>query len=312
MSSSPLTRRSALKFIGATTTAFTLAPWRTLAASTADAVAKAIPATGERLPVIGMGTWRTFNVGSDPALRDARTQVLQAFFDEGGGMVDNSPMYGSAQEVIGYALGKIGKPATLFSAEKVWTEDGTKTREQTSQTAARWGVETFDLMQIHNLAAWQAHLPVLRKMKEEGKIRYLGITTSHGSRHEAFEQIMRTEPLDFIQVTYNLTHRKVEERLLPLAAERGIAVIANRPFDGGTLVKGLKSKNAPLPGWAAEIDCTTWASFLLKFVVSHPALTCAIPATTRVDHLRENMAARFGRLPDAATRERMIRHVEAL
>ncbi len=312
MNSSSLTRRTALKLLGGGTTALALSPWHAVAASTADAVAKAIPSTGERLPVIGMGTWRTFNVGRDPVLRDARTEVLRAFFDEGGGMIDNSPMYGSAQEVVGYGLRKLGEPSTLFAAEKIWTEDGTKTREQAAQTSARWGVETFDLLQIHNLAAWQEHLPVLRTMKEEGKIRYLGITTSHGSRHAAFEQVMKTEPLDFIQVTYNLMHRQVEQRLLPLAADRGIAVIANRPFDGGTLVKGLKSKNVRLPGWAEEIDCTTWADFLLKFVVSHPALTCAIPATSNVEHLRENMAARLGRMPDAATRERMIRHVEGI
>jgi diketogulonate reductase-like aldo/keto reductase len=312
VNASPLTRRSALKLLGAATTTLTLSPWRAVAASTADAVSKAIPATGERIPVIGMGTWRTFNVGSDPVLRDARTEVLKAFFDAGGGMVDNSPMYGSAQEVVGYGLRKLGRPPTLFAAEKIWTDDGTKTREQAAQTSARWGVETLDLLQIHNLAAWQDHLPALRRMKEEGKIRYLGITTSHGSRHAAFEQIMKTEPLDFIQVTYNLTHRQVEQRLLPLAADRGIAVIANRPFDGGTLVKRLKARNARLPEWAAEIDCKTWADFLLKFVVSHPALTCAIPATSNVEHLRENMAARLGRMPDASTRERMVRHVEAL
>jgi diketogulonate reductase-like aldo/keto reductase len=308
MSQIPLTRRAALKLIGA---ALALSPARSLGAEP-DLITKAIPASGERLPVIGMGTWRTFNVGSDGALRDARTKVLKAFFDAGGGMVDSSPMYGSAQEVVGYGLRILGAPGSLFSADKIWTNDGTATRQQASQSAAHWGAETFDLLQVHNLAAWQSHLPTLRAMKEEGKVRYIGITTSHGMRHDAFEQIMKTEPLDFIQVTYNLTHRAVEQRLLPLAADRGIAVIANRPFDGGTLVKQLKRRNPPLPEWATELGCATWADFLLKFVVSHPALTCAIPATSKVDHLRENMAALRGRLPDAATRDRMVRHVEAL
>jgi diketogulonate reductase-like aldo/keto reductase len=308
MSQTPFTRRAALKLIGA---ALALSPARSLGAEP-DLITKAIPASGERLPVIGMGTWRTFNVGSDGALRDARSEVLKAFFDAGGGMVDSSPMYGSAQEVVGYGLRILGAPGSLFSADKIWTNDGTATRQQASQSAAHWGAETFDLLQVHNLAAWQSHLPTLRAMKEEGKVRYIGITTSHGMRHDAFEQIMKTEPLDFIQVTYNLTHRAVEQRLLPLAADRGIAVIANRPFDGGTLVKQLKRRNPPLPEWATELGCATWADFLLKFVVSHPALTCAIPATSNVEHLRENMAALRGRLPDAATRDRMVRHVEAL
>lgn len=307
-----MTRRTALKLLGGGATTLALSPWGASAQPAAAAATKPIPSSGERLPVIGMGTWRTFNVGGDQALRDARTEVLKAFFDEGGGMVDSSPMYGSAQEVIGYGLAKLGRPASLFSAEKIWTDEGSQTREQFAQTAGRWGVASFDLMQIHNLAAWREHLPTLRAMKAEGKIRYLGITTSHGARHDACEQIMKSEPLDFIQLTYNLTHRDVEDRLLPLAADRGIAVIANRPFDGGTLITGLKRKRAKLPDWAAEIDCSTWAEFLLKFVVSHPALTCAIPATSKVEHLRENMAARLGRMPDAATRARMVRYVEAL
>ncbi len=306
-----ITRRTALGLIGSGAAALAFNPSR-LMGEAPPGYAKTIPATGEALPAIGMGTWRTFNVGSDPALRDARAEVLQAFFDGGGGMIDNSPMYGSAQEVVGHGLRKIGIPATLFSADKVWIDDGGKTRQQTAQTAERWGIEAFDLMQVHNLVAWQEHLATLREMKAEGKVRYIGITTSHGARHEAFEQIMKTETLDFVQLTYNLTHRKVEERLLPLAADRGIAVIANRPYDGGALVKRLKDRNAPLPEWATEFGCRNWPEFLLKFIVSHPAVTCAIPATSKVEHMRENMAARLGRLPDAATRQRMARHVESL
>ena len=305
-----LTRTNSLRLIGAGAGSLALFPHVGNAAASNGAM-KAIPSSGEKLPVIGMGTWRTFNVGSDSVLRDRRAEVLQAFFEDGGGMVDNSPMYGSAREVVGHALRKTGIPETLFSAEKIWTEDGSKTREQTAESAGMWGVEVFDLMQIHNLVAWQPHLAALRKMKEEGKIRYIGITTSHGRRHEDLEKIMRDEPLDFVQLTYNITHRKVEERLLPVAAERGIAVIANRPYDGGELIKELKRKNAPLPEWASEFDCSTWAEFLLKFIVSHPAVTCAIPATSQVGHMRENMAARLGRMPDEETRKRMIAHVES-
>lgn len=309
-----VTRRTALKLLGIGATALAFSPQRMpgAAGTSATGLTKVIPSSGHALPAVGMGTWRTFNVGSDGTLRDARTEVLKTFFEEGGGMVDSSPMYGSAQEVVGYGLVRLGPQPALFSADKIWTNDGSSTRRQAAESAAHWGLETFDLLQIHNLAAWEQHLPALRRMKEEGRIRHLGITTSHGMRHDAFERIMRTEPLDFIQVTYNLTHREVEKRLLPLAADRGIAVIANRPFDGGTLVKGLKSRHPRLTEWAGELDCKTWADFLLKFVVSHPAVTCAIPATTKVEHLRENMAARLGRQPDEAARERMARHVEAL
>lgn len=303
-----MNRRHSLKLIG---TALALSPSAALAQETKGAMKK-IPSSGEELPVIGMGTWRTFNVGGDTVLRDARTEVLKTFFAHGGGMVDNSPMYGSAREVVGYALRKTGIPKTLFSAEKIFTEDGSATREQTAESAKLWGVKTFDLMQIHNLIKWQEHLATLRKMKEEGVIRYLGITTSHGRRHEDLEKIMKTEPLDFVQLTYNITHREVEKRLLPVAAEKGIAIIANRPFDGAELFKTTKSKSAKLPAYAAEIGCKTWAEFFLKFIVSHPAVTCAIPATSKVAHMKENMAARLGEMPDEATRKRMIETITKL
>ncbi len=307
-----LSRRHSLKLIGTGAIALAASPYVALARST-EGLMKKIPSSGEKLPVIGMGTWRTFNVGSDTALRDARTEVLRSFFDHGGGMVDNSPMYGSAREVVGYALDKMGSiPETLFSAEKIWTPEDDATRTQTAESAEMWGVEVFDLMQIHNLVAWEPHLATLRRMKAEGKIRYIGITTSHGRRHREFERIMNSETLDFVQLTYNLTHREVEQRLLPAAADNGIAVIANRPYDGGDLIRRLKRTNAPLPDWASEIDCQTWADFLLKFIVSPPAVTCAIPATSRVEHMQENMGARLGRMPDEATRKKMIRYVENL
>ena len=273
---------------------------------------KKIPYSGEKLPVIGMGTWRTFNVGSDTFLRDKRVEVLKAFFEKGGGMVDCSPMYGSAREVVGHALKKLGVPKSLFSAEKIWTEDGSATRAQFAESAGLWGVESFDLMQIHNLLAWQDHLAVLREMKEEGKIRYIGITTSHGRRHDDLEKILRSEKLDFVQLTYNLTHRSVEERLLPAAKDNGIAVIVNRPYDGGNLIKDLQKKNTALPAWASEAGCNTWADFLLKFIVSHPAVNCAIPATSKVEHMHENMGAGYGAMPDEAARKKMVEFIESL
>jgi diketogulonate reductase-like aldo/keto reductase len=308
---SNITRRHSLELIVAGLASLGFSP-HTFAAREILAVTKKIPSSGEMLPVIGMGTWRTFNVGGDEVLRDARTQVLKAFFDAGGGMVDNSPMYGSARDVMGYALNKIGIPDSLFSAEKIYTPDGGATRSQSAESAKLWGVQTFDLMQVHNLVSWQSHLATLREMKKQGLIRYVGITTSHGLRHDDMEKIMKGGDLDFVQLTYNLTHREVEKRLLPVAVGQGIAVIANRPFDGGTLVKGLKSRKAPLPDWAGEIDCKTWADFLLKFIVSHPAVNCAIPATSKVAHMQENMAAGRGRMPDEKTRQRMVQYVASL
>jgi diketogulonate reductase-like aldo/keto reductase len=269
-----------------------------------------IPASGEALPVVGLGSWITFNVGNDPVARDARAEVVRAFFAEGGRLIDSSPMYGSSQPVIGHALAKLGHPATLFSAEKVWVGDAAGGTGQMAASRAHWGVPRFDLMQVHNLLAWEAHLPRLLAMKAAGQLRYVGISTSEGRRHAELERILRTQAIDFVQLSYNLLDREAEQRLLPLAQERRIAVIVNRPFRQGDLLNQLRRH--PLPGWAREIGCDGWAQVALKFVVSHPAVTCAIPATSQVAHLRQNMGAARGRLPDAALRARMVRDVAAL
>jgi diketogulonate reductase-like aldo/keto reductase len=280
-----------------------------LAADTEPMLTKKMPGSGEALPVIGMGSWITFNVGDDPKLRAARVAVLEAFFERGGTVVDSSPMYGTSEEVIGHCLAEIGE-RPLFAATKVWTPLQMFGPGQMADSREYWGLERFDLMQVHNLLNWQSHLETLREDKEARKIRYLGMTTSHGRRHETLEQVMTAEPLDTVQLTYNILDREAEARLLPLAAERGLAVIANRPFQRGRLFDLFAQQ--PLPPFAAEIDCANWAQFLLKFVVSHPAVTVAIPATSRVDHMQENMGALYGRLPDAAMRARMIAYVEDL
>lgn len=267
-----------------------------------------IPSSGEALPRVGLGTWITFNVGNDPPARAQCVQVLRAFFAAGGRLVDCSPMYGSSQGVIGEGLRLLDARQRVFSAEKVWT--GGDGAAQVEATRAQWQVPRFDLLQVHNLLAWEKQLPLLRAMKERGQLRYVGITTSEGRRHREFEQVMRAHPLDFVQLTYNLVDREAEQRLLPLAAERGIAVLANRPFQEGALLRRLERH--PLPAWAGEIGCASWAQFALKFAISHPAVTCAIPATRRVDHVRENMAAAAGLLPDEAQRRRMAAHVAAL
>ncbi|MYL25640.1 MULTISPECIES: aldo/keto reductase [Halomonadaceae] len=297
-------RRRVLGGLGA---GLAVAAWPGLAAAAGKALNRAaLPNGGGSIPVIGMGTWRTFNVGGDPELREARTQVLAAFFEEGGGLIDSSPMYGSAQSVLGHGLEKLGYPDSLFAADKVWTRDGGATREQAAESSANWGLERFDLLQVHNLLAWEAHLETLQAMKEAGEVGAIGITTSHGRRLDQFERIMERHELDFIQLTYNIRDRWAEDRILPLAREKGIAVIANRPYQGGSLIRGVQRRGTPLPDWADEIDCRTWADFLLKFIVSHPAVTCAIPATTSAEHVRENMAAGRGIMPDAAQRQRMI------
>lgn len=271
---------------------------------------RAIPSTGVEVPVIGMGTWITFNVGDDPALLRQRTEVLQTFFDMGGGVIDSSPMYGSSEAVVGHCLSRIPNRDGLFSATKVWTWLGMSGPGQIADSRDLWGLEVFDLMQVHNLLSWESHLETLLEQKAEGRIRHVGMTTSHERRHEELEEIMKTQPIDCVQFTYNILDREAERRLLPLAADRGLAVVVNRPFRRGELFRLFERH--PLPEWADEIGCANWAQFFLKFIVSHPAVTCAIPATSRVDHMRENMGALHGALPDAAMRERMVRYVESL
>ena len=270
-------------------------------------ITKPIPSTGERLPAVGLGSWITFNVGNDGKLKDECAAVIAAFFAAGGRMIDSSPMYASSQPTIGYGLRKLGYPQALFSADKVWISSAAGGPGQIEQSRAYWGVNGFDLLQVHNLLSWERHLETLFAMKADGKLRYVGITTSEGRRHRDVERIMASQPIDFVQVTYNLLDREVEARILPLARERGIAVIINRPFREGQLLRQIEHR--PLPKWLAETGASSWAQFILKFIVSHPAVTCAIPATTRVDHVRENMAAATGTLPDEALRRRMADHV---
>jgi len=280
-----------------------------LAAARPESVlTRPVPSSGEQLPLVGLGSWITFNVGEDPVLRAECTAVIRAFFEAGGRMIDSSPMYGSSQAVIGNALSELGRPQALFSADKVWTSgDGPA---QIAESERRWGVPRFDLLQVHNLVAWEEQLEVLQAMKAAGELGNVGITTSEGRRQALFEEVMATWPLDFIQVTYNPLDRLVEERILPLAAERGIAVIVNRPFRQGALTERLEA--VPLPGFAAEIGCATWAQLILKFIVSHPAVTTAIPATTRVDHVIENVGAASDPLPDAAMRAAIAAAIEAV
>ncbi|NNC66815.1 MAG: aldo/keto reductase [Gammaproteobacteria bacterium] len=269
-----------------------------------------IPSSGEQIPSVGMGTWITFDVGTKKSIIDDRTEVLKHFFANGGGMIDSSPMYGTAQTVLGKCFQQLEPPKSLFSATKVWTPGKWLGIQQMEASEELWGLNSFDLMQVHNLVDWKTHLKTLREWKESKRIRYLGITTSHGRRHRELIKIMQTEPLDFVQFTYNINHTEAKKELLPLAVDKGIAVIINRPFDGGNLFK--KIENEPLPDWAKEFDCHNWAQYFLKFILSHPAVTVAIPATSRADHMDENMGALTGLLPDAAMRKRMLLHYQSI
>jgi len=304
--SGEVSRRAFLGMLGAATAL----PSRFAHAATGPMLGRAIPATGEEVPAIGMGTWITFNVGDDEALRAERAEVVRTFFERGGAVIDSSPMYGTSEAVIGHCLARIGHEGPLFAATKVWTPLKWFGPGQMEQSRELWGVERFDLMQIHNLLNWEGHLETLLEDKAAGRIRYIGITTSHGRRHDELEKIMATQPIDFVQFTYNVLDREAERRLLPLAAERGLGVLINRPFRQKQLFRQFA--HHPLPEWAPEIDCANWAQFFLKFIVAHPAVTCVIPATSRVDHMAENMGALYGRLPDQAMRERMVRYVESL
>ncbi|WP_396624112.1 aldo/keto reductase [Luteitalea sp.] len=266
-------------------------------------ITRTIPSSGVAVPVIGVGTWRGFDVGADAARRAQLTGVLQALFDAGGRVIDSSPMYGSSEEVSGDLLTALGAHERAFVATKVWTEGRDAGIRQMEDSIRKLQHPRLELMQIHNLVDWRIHLATLRAWKKEGRIAHLGITHYRDDAHEALEAVMTSEAIDSVQLNYSIDNRAAERRLLPLAADRGIAVLVNLPFGGGGLLRKVQAQ--PLPGWAAEIGCRTWAQVLLKYVVSHPSVTCVIPGTSRPEHMRENAEAGTGPLPDADLRRRM-------
>ena len=275
-----------------------------------DIITKAIPNSAEQIPVIGMGSSRTFDERLDDAARARLSEVLRIFFARGGRLVDSSPMYGDAESVLGELLASTPGRDKLFAATKVWTNGKQQGIEQMQRSMRRMQVTHFDLMQIHNLRDWRVQLETLKAWKTEGRIRYLGITTSHGRSHDELEQLLEEHPFDFVQLSYSIGNRDVEARLLPLAMERGIAVIANRPFQRGRLFGEVRGK--ALPPWAADLMIDSWGQFFLKYVVSHPAITCAIPATAKPKHMLDNMGALRGVLPDAAMRRGMEQYLAGL
>jgi diketogulonate reductase-like aldo/keto reductase len=263
----------------------------------------AIPRTDETIPVIGLGTWQTFDVGAAESARAPLRDVLTRFVECGGSVIDSSPMYGRAESVVGDLAADLGIQDKLFYATKVWTSGQNEGVRQMQESFRRMRVQRMDLMQIHNLLDLRAHTETLLKWKREGRVRYIGITHYHAGAHAELEKLVRTKTYDFMQINYSLGEREAEGRLLPAAQEAGVAVLVNRPFGSGGLFRRVRGE--PLPGWAPEIGCASWAQILLKWIISHPAVTCAIPATSNPKHVIDNMAAGLGPQPDARMRRSM-------
>jgi aryl-alcohol dehydrogenase-like predicted oxidoreductase len=285
------------------------AGWAELQA--ADLVTRPIPSTGERLPVVGIGTARRYNVGASEAELAPLREVVRSFPRLGGKLIDTAPAYGKAEPVLGNLVAQAGNRNQLFLATKVghgrlgaWVG-----RVQMEKSLKQLKVDRVDLMQVHNLGGVDRMLPVLREWKEAGKTRYIGVTTTSKSRYPELERLLRTQRMDFVQVAYAIDNREVEQRILPLAQERGVAVLTALPFGRGRVFQAFG--NQPVPGWAQELGIRTWAQFALKYIVSHPAVTVAIPGTARMEYLTDNLGAARGPMPDAATRRRMAALVDA-
>jgi len=302
-----VTRRQILQF-GATILALPfgnlLAKGNSPDASTLALIQRKIPSSGELLPVIGMGTSRTFDTANDPESLAKLAAVINAFFAGNGMVIDSSPMYGEAESRVGDVLRNIKNHPRVFAATKVWTTGREQGIAAMQESARRMNVQHFDLIGVHNLVDWKTQLNTLKEWKNEGKVRYIGITTSHGRDHDEFLEVMRKEPIDFAQFSYNIGNRTAEKDILPLAQDRGIATMINRPYQRGSLFQASKGK--ALPALAKDIDCTSWGQFYLKFILGHPAVTCIIPATSKPHHMVDNMQANFGRAPDQAQRKEML------
>jgi diketogulonate reductase-like aldo/keto reductase len=306
----PLSRRRFLQLSAAGCAA--LAGGRSGAAATparSAMLSRAIPSSGEKLPVIGLGTWQTFDVGAGAAERQPLAEVLRRFFAGGARVIDSSPMYGRAESVLGDLLAAAPPASPPFLATKVWTAGREAGEVQMRESMQKLRTQRVDLMQVHNLVDWKTHLPTLRRWREEGRIRYLGITHYSLGAFAELESILRSEQIDFIQLPYSVGVRQADARLLPAAAERRTAVLVMRPFEEGAVFARVRGQ--PLPPWAAEIDCQSWSEVFLKFILGHPAVTCVLPATSKPQHLAENLRAGSGRLPDPALRKKIISAVRA-
>jgi diketogulonate reductase-like aldo/keto reductase len=283
---------------------------RSVADATPVMIRRQIPSSGEMLPVVGLGTYQSFDVGNAAAEREPVKEVLRLFVEQGGTLVDSSPMYGPSESVVGDLATELGLARQLFMATKVWTSGREAGIRQMEESLRRMKVERMDLMQIHNLLDWKTHLATLKQWKAAGRIRYIGITHYHSGAYADLERLMKTKDFEFVQFNYSIAEREAEERILPLARELGVAVIVNRPFAQASLFSRVRGKE--VPAWAAEFDCKSWGQFFLKYIIGHPAVTCVIPATGKPQHLMDNMMAGIGRLPDAAIRKRMVAFLDGL
>ncbi len=269
-----------------------------------------IPSSGEKIPVVGLGTYQAFDVGASPAEQAPLMEVIRTLLRQGGRVIDSSPMYGRAETVVGEVAASAGAENQLVYATKVWTSGKEAGIAQMEESFRRMRVSRMDLMQIHNLVDWRTHTATIKDWKTKGRVRYLGITHYHEGAYDDLEKLLKTKAYDFVQLNYSLAEREAEERVLPLAQELGVAVIANRPFAQANLFRRVKGKEVPV--WAAEFDCTSWAQFFLKYIIAHPALTCVIPATSKPDHMRDNLGAGYGKLPNTQQRQAMVRLLDAL
>ena len=273
----------------------------------ADILQRAIPASDEKIPAVGLGTWQTFDAGEGEAERAPLKLVLKTLVENGGSVVDSSPMYGNSERVVGDLSTDLKINSQLFVATKVWTRGKEAGIQQMNNSFALLKRKKIDLMQIHNLVDWEVHYKTLRQWKDEGKIRYLGITHYTEGAYGSIEQILKTTPIDFLQINYSMLSRKAEERLFPVAQEKKVAVIINQPFEGGELFSRVKGKT--LPGWAKEFDCNSWGQFFLKFILAQPAVTCVIPGTSKAHHMLDNLHAAYGKLPSESQLLQMRREV---
>jgi diketogulonate reductase-like aldo/keto reductase len=280
-------------------------------AAHSDAVLKRpIPRSGELLPVVGLGTYQSFDVRGKDTEREPLKEVLRVVVERGGSVIDSSPMYGASEEVIGDLTSSLALRPRLFMATKVWTSGRDAGMRQMEESFRKMRVERMDLMQIHNLLDWRTHAQTLEHWKQSGRIRYAGITHYHSGAYSDLERIMKNRQFEFVQFNYSIAEREAEQSILPMAQETGTAVIVNRPFAQASLFSRVKGKE--LPQWAAEFDCRSWAQFFLKYILSHPAVTCVIPATSKPHHMEDNMMAGIGRMPDEATRRKMASFMDSL
>ena len=302
-------RRRALTLIAGAGAALAVRPRMSQSTEPAS-ITRPIPTSGEHLPVIGLGTWQTFDVGEDARARAPLREVLTAFAAGGAKLIDSSPMYGSSESVVGDLVSELALRAQLFLATKVWTSGREEGIRQMEQSFRRLRVERLDLMQIHNLLDAATHTRTLEGWKQAGRVRYVGITHYTSSAYREVERWLKGGNYDFLQINYSLDEPEAAERLLPLAREKGVAVIVNRPFGKGSMFRRTRGK--PLPGWARELGIASWAQYFLKWIIAHPAVTCAIPGTGKPEHVKDNLGAAHGALPDSATRDRMAKYFDAL